>query len=111
VLTHSAVLANVDHVNYWLPYREGGVYLHAAPLFHIADFPFHVSRLPRSALARPWLRSSGPQAFCEIVQLEHVTRSVLVPTMINSLTQFAQVADYDLRQPGGAGVRRIAYCA
>src|SRR5580658_1823649 len=32
-LTHAAVLANVDHVNYWLPYREGGVYLHAAPLF------------------------------------------------------------------------------
>src|SRR5271170_3468134 len=39
-LTHAALLANVDHVNYWLPYGEGGVYLHAAPLFHIADFPF-----------------------------------------------------------------------
>jgi long-chain acyl-CoA synthetase len=38
----------------------------------------------------------SPQAFCEIVQHEHVTRSVLVPTMINSLTQFAQIADYDL---------------
>src|SRR6266852_2071152 len=40
VLTHANILANVDHVNYWMPYREGGVYLHAAPIFHIADFPF-----------------------------------------------------------------------
>jgi long-chain acyl-CoA synthetase len=32
VLTHAATLANVDHVNYWIPYREGGVYLHAAPM-------------------------------------------------------------------------------
>jgi long-chain acyl-CoA synthetase len=27
----------VDHLNYWMPNHEGGVYLHAAPLFHIAD--------------------------------------------------------------------------
>jgi long-subunit acyl-CoA synthetase (AMP-forming) len=34
VLTHANFLANVDHFNYWMPYREGGVYLHAAPIFH-----------------------------------------------------------------------------
>src|SRR5260370_7897774 len=38
-LTHANILPNVDHVNYWIPYRNGGVYLHAAPIFHIADFP------------------------------------------------------------------------
>ena len=32
VVTHANILANVDHVNYWMPYREGGVYLHAAPM-------------------------------------------------------------------------------
>src|SRR6266498_549058 len=39
-LTHSNILANLDHVNYWMRFREGGVYLHAAPIFHIAEFPF-----------------------------------------------------------------------
>jgi acyl-CoA synthetase (AMP-forming)/AMP-acid ligase II len=39
VLTHAEMLANVHHLNYWIPHREGGVYLHAAPMFHIADFP------------------------------------------------------------------------
>jgi long-chain acyl-CoA synthetase len=34
VVTHANILANVDHLNYWMPYREGGVYLHAAPFSH-----------------------------------------------------------------------------
>src|SRR6185503_16242605 len=40
VLTHANVLENLGHVMYWMPFKEGGVYLHAAPMFHIADFPF-----------------------------------------------------------------------
>src|SRR6266436_1100726 len=39
MVTHANILANVDHFSYWMGYREGGVYLHAAPIFHIADFP------------------------------------------------------------------------
>jgi hypothetical protein len=30
--------SKVDHLNYWLRYREGAVYLPAASIFHIADF-------------------------------------------------------------------------
>ena len=40
VVTHANIQANIDHLNYWMPYREGGVHLHAAPVFHILDFPF-----------------------------------------------------------------------
>ena len=39
VVTHAEILANVHHLNYWMPYREGGVYFHAASMFHILDFP------------------------------------------------------------------------
>ena len=68
-LTHAAVLANVDHVNYWLPYREGGVYLHAAPLFHIADFPFMFAT-PAFGTCQVTIPKFNPQAFCETVQKE-----------------------------------------
>jgi long-chain acyl-CoA synthetase len=94
-LTHAAVLANVDHLNYWLPYREGGVYLHAAPLFHIADLPFMFAA-PAFGTCQVTIPKFSPQAFCEAVQQERVTRTVLVPTMINVLTQFEHLADYDL---------------
>ncbi len=39
MLTHTNVLSNVNCLNYWMRYRQGGVYLHAAPIFHGADFP------------------------------------------------------------------------
>src|SRR4029077_18900495 len=94
-VTHAAVLANVDHVNYWLPYREGGVYLHAAPLFHIADFPFMFAA-PAFGTCQVTIPKFSPQAFCETVQRERVTRTVLVPTMLNLLVQFEHLANYDL---------------
>jgi long-chain acyl-CoA synthetase len=94
-LTHAAALANIDHVNYWLPFSEGGVYLHAAPLFHIADFPFMFAA-PAFGTCQVTIPKFNPQTFCETVQQEHVSRTVLVPTMINLLTQFEQLADYDL---------------
>src|SRR5712671_5608598 len=28
-LTHANMLEDLDHVDYWMPYKEGGVYLHA----------------------------------------------------------------------------------
>jgi len=39
VLTHANVLADIHSLNYWIPLKEGEGYLHAAPMFHIVDFP------------------------------------------------------------------------
>jgi long-chain acyl-CoA synthetase len=95
MVSHANVLADVDNFNYWMRYREGGVYLHAAPIFHIADFPamFAAAAFGACQIAIP---KFSPQAFCETVQRERVTHTVLVPTMINLLTQFADLGTYDL---------------
>ena len=94
-LTHTNILANLDHVNYWMRYREGGVYLHAAPIFHIADFPFMFAS-PAFGTCQVTIPKFSPEAFCETVERERVTHTVLVPTMINLLTQFADLKKYDL---------------
>jgi long-chain acyl-CoA synthetase len=75
--------------------EEGAVYLHAAPIFHIADFPamFAAPALGASQVTIPKFNAL---AFCETVEREHVTHTVLVPTMINLLIQFPDVAKYDL---------------
>src|SRR6202795_831803 len=87
ILTHANVFANVHNFNYWMRYREGGVYLHSAPIFHIADFPamFAASAFGACQVTIP---KFSPQIFCETVERERVTHTVLVPTMINLLTQF-----------------------
>jgi len=94
-VTHANVLANVDHLSYWMEYREGGVYLHAAPIFHIADFPAMFAA-PAFGARQVTLPKFSPQGFCELVQHERVTHTVLVPTMLNLLTQMPEAKPYDL---------------
>jgi len=94
-LTHANIFANLDHVNYWMRYREGGVYLHAAPIFHIADFPFMFAS-PAFGTCQTTIPKFSPQTFCETVQRERVTHTVVVPTMLNLLTKFEDLKKYDL---------------
>ena len=95
MVTHGNVLADIHNFNYWMRYTEGGTYLHAAPIFHIADFPsmFAASAFGASQTTIP---KFSAQTFCETVEREHVTHAVLVPTMINLLTQFQAASTYDL---------------
>ncbi len=95
MVTHANVLANIHDFNYWMRYREGGVYLHAAPIFHIADFPAMFAA-PAFGACQVTIPKFNPQTFCETVESERVTHTVLVPTMINLLIQFPEVGKYDL---------------
>src|SRR4051812_39564198 len=83
-LTHSNVFANVNNFNYWMRYREGGAYLHAAPIFHIADFPAMFAA-PAFGACQTALPRFNPQSFCDVVAKERINYTVLVPTMINLL--------------------------
>jgi long-chain acyl-CoA synthetase len=94
-VTHANVLSNLHDFNYWMGYKEGGVYLHAAPMFHIADFPA-IFAAPAFGAFQVTIPKFSPQAFCETVQREQVSHTVLVPTMINFLRQFQEVKKYDL---------------
>src|SRR5713101_5686496 len=94
-LTHASAMADVDHVNYSMPYRESGVYLHAAPMFHIADFPLMFAA-PAVGAAQVALPKFSAESFCATVERERVTHTVLVPTMINLLTQYADLKAHDL---------------
>jgi long-chain acyl-CoA synthetase len=93
--THGNILANVHDFNYWMHYTEGGVYLHAAPIFHIADFP-SMFAAPAFGASQIAMAKFSPRAFCETVEREHVTHTVLVPTMINLLTQFREASERNL---------------
>ena len=95
VVTHANILANVHHFNYWMTYKEGGIYLHSAPIFHIADFP-SIFAAPAFGACQITLSKFNPQDFCKIVERNEVTHTVLVPTMINLLTQSPEARQRDL---------------
>src|SRR5262245_23921872 len=81
VITHAAMLANVHHTNYWIRDWDHGVHLHAAPIFHIIDYPFLIAA-PALGLCQVPLPRFTAAAFCEAVERERVTHTALVPTMI-----------------------------
>src|SRR5258708_826515 len=94
-IRHANILENVYHTNFWFPLEEGAVHLHAAPIFHIADFPFTFAA-PAFGACQVTIPKFSPESFCETVQRERVTHTVLVPTMINMLTQSPELQKYDL---------------
>ena len=102
-LSHANVLANIHFLNYWMPYKEGTVYLHAAPMFHIIDFPL-LFAAPAFGTYQGTIPKFSAQSFCEAVEREGVTHTMLVPTMINLLTQFPELEKFDL-----TSLERIAY--
>ncbi len=89
VLTHANIWSNVNNFNYWMRYREGGSYLHAAPIFHIADFPAMFAA-PAFGAHQAALPSFNAKDFCEAIERERINYTVLVPTMINLFTEFAE---------------------
>src|SRR5256714_10273750 len=94
-IRHANILENVYHTNFWFRLEEGAVHLHAAPIFHIADFPL-MFLAPAFGACQVTIPKFSPESFCETVQREHVTHTVLVPTMINMLTQSPELQKYDL---------------
>ena len=95
-LTHANVFSNIHDLNYWLSYREKGVFLHASPMFHIADFPAMFAA-PVFGAAQMTLPRFDPPSFCASVQANGVTHTVLVPSMINTLCQFEELHAYELK--------------
>jgi acyl-CoA synthetase (AMP-forming)/AMP-acid ligase II len=94
-LTHSNVFSNVSNFNYWTRHREGGAYLHAAPIFHIADFPAMFAA-PAFGACQSALPRFDPRTFCETVASERINYTILVPTMMNLLMEFAEDNPCDL---------------
>jgi acyl-CoA synthetase (AMP-forming)/AMP-acid ligase II len=81
------------------------VYLRCAPAFHLADSwaNFAVTLVGGRHVILPGFE---PQAVMEAVQREHVSLSLLVPTMINALLNLPNVREYD-----AASLRVILYGA
>jgi acyl-CoA synthetase (AMP-forming)/AMP-acid ligase II len=95
MLTHTNVLSSVYCLNYWMRYRQGGVYLHVGPIFQGADFPAMFAAPAFGALQVAVPRFS-PRIFCEAVERERISQTFLLPAMIDTLTNFADATRFDL---------------
>ncbi len=103
MLSHANLLANAHHILAGMHWQEGEVYLHACPMFHIADGPtsHFITWLGGTHVIIPTFK---PDLALEVMERECVTATLLIPTMINFLIHHPDVHTRDLRT-----LRTIAY--
>ena len=88
-----------------LAHSRNTVYLHAAPLFHLADFGIALG-VTRAAGSHSFMSSFSPAVFYDRLRYEGVTHLQLVPTMLSSVLDAPERDDSLL-----ANIRSISYGA
>ena len=94
MLTHRNLQVNAFHVAMNLHYKKSDIYLHAGPMFHLAD-QASTFAVTLAAGTHAILRMFTPKSVLEVIEKEQVTLSMLVPTMVNMLLHSADFDKYD----------------
>lgn len=105
MLSHKNLLVNAFQISLAIDLRQDDIYLHAAPMFHLADGANTVS-LTLAGAAHAHVRAFDPKRVLETIQQEKVSSITLVPTMINMLVNHPEVSEYDL-----SSLKRLLYGA
>jgi long-chain acyl-CoA synthetase len=105
MLTHGNMVANITHSAAVSHSDPNDVYLHTAPMFHLADGAATFSNVYH-AVAQAYCSRFDPTDVLETIQRDRITVMVLVPTMINFLLHHPKIAQYDL-----SSLRHITYGA
>ena len=105
MLTHKNLYTNAYHAQHALRLRADSIYLHVAPMFHLADgcSNFYLSW---SGGAHAFIPRFEEEAFFAAVQRWKVTSTVLVPAMVNWLLHHPKRGAYDL-----SSLREVLYGA
>jgi acyl-CoA synthetase (AMP-forming)/AMP-acid ligase II len=95
MLSHANLVTNALNGASVVGIDRNSSYLHAAPMFHLADgaLAFAITMMGGRHC---YLAHFDPEAVLKSLQDEAVTLALLVPTMVNMLVQHPKVGDYDL---------------
>ena len=105
MLSHDNLIFNALNALIVSGYNANSLYLHAAPMFHMADAT-SVCGLTMVQGTHVFIPKFDPETTLRVIAAEKITNVTLVPTMINMLVNFSRVADYDL-----STLKRIWYGA
>ncbi len=105
MLSHRNLWMNAMHTLAIRPMEENAIFLHVAPMFHLADFPAIIN-VTLNGGAHAILSKFDPKAVLETIERERVTSTMMVPTMINFLISHPDVGKHDL-----SSLQRLTYGA
>ena len=103
MLTHTNICANAYNIAVEMTYGPSDVYLHAAPMFHLADSASTFA-VTMTGGAHAFVPSFDPARWTAAVEETGTTTALLVPTMINALINWPGLAERRL-----PSLRRLLY--
>lgn len=94
MLTQGNVTFNALGAIAELVFRENDTWLHAAPMFHLADAwsVFAITWVGGKHIFQPYFRAANALA---AIEKHQITMSVLVPTMLNAMLNESTVGEFD----------------
>ena len=95
MLSHSNIVANAMNMLTEVSFNPDTVYMHAAPMFHLADCSATFS-LTMAGGTHTFVSRFDPVAAMQAIQTLRITNSILVPAMIGMIVNAPTIADYDL---------------
>ena len=105
MLTHHNMLSNIKHSNSVALPQPNDVFLHTAPMFHLADGAAVFNNITHG-VTQAYLPRFEPTEVLEAIRRERISTIVLVPTMINFLLNHPKIGEYDL-----SSLRHVTYGA
>ncbi|MBL4608990.1 MAG: AMP-binding protein, partial [Pseudomonadales bacterium] len=95
MLSHDNLMSNALNVIPFMKFDESSIYLHVAPMFHLADCASTFS-LTMAAGTHTFLPKFDPQETLKVMQDKKVSVCLLVPTMVNMLVNYPDFGQYDV---------------
>ena len=105
MLSHGNLMANALNALSEGLFPGAAIYLHAAPMFHLANGAAMFSLL-LSGGVNVIIKAFSPTAVMEAIERERVTETLLVPTMIQMLVDHPELGSHDV-----SSLKRIVYGA
>ena len=105
MLSHNNLLSNALNMIPALQIDEKVVYLHAAPMFHLADCASTFA-ITLTGGSHSFIPKFDPKDTLKAIVTDKVTNCLLVPTMLNMLINLPGFKEHDL-----SGFRKIMYGA
>lgn len=95
MLSHRNLLINALQFAASVGFARDTVYLHAAPMFHLANgaATFAITTMAGTSTI---ITAFEPKAVMEQIQTQCVSLALLVPTMVNMVVHHPEVENYDL---------------
>jgi long-chain acyl-CoA synthetase len=103
MLTHTNIVVNAYHMALDIAFAGDDVYLHVAPMFHLADSA-NTFAVTMMCAAHAFVPAFDVTKTLEAFQSYRVTRTLLVPTMLNAVVNSPELARYDV-----SSLRSILY--